>query len=292
VLDDSRSQPLPASHARALADSDIVVRTISARAECQACVALQHEIWGPGHGDAVPSSVLQVVAKVGGLVAGAFAADGDLVGFVFGLPAYMDGTIAHWSHILGVRESARNSGVGRMLKEYQRADLARRGIARMYWTYDPLVAKNAHLNLNLLGARVIEYVRDMYGTTASPLHSGLATDRLVVMCETSPSSAQRPRAAERSAERSPVLTPEPRAGDITALIVGADPPSALLLEIPVDFQRIAMQSPERAAVWHKAVRTHFEWTLSHGYTVTGLRREPVTSRAFYVLEQSPTRAAA
>ena len=236
--------------------------------------------------------MLQVVAKVGGLVAGAFTADGDLVGFVFGLPAYLDGAIAHWSHILGVRESARNSGVGRMLKEFQRADLARRGIARMYWTYDPLVAKNAHLNLNLLGARVIEYVRDMYGTTASPLHSGLATDRLVVMCETSPSGAQKQDAKARSTERCPVLTPEPRAGDITALLVGADLPPALLLEIPVDFQLVAAQSPERAAVWHRAVRTHFEWTLGHGYTVTGLRREPVSSRAFYVLERPVTGGAA
>ena len=162
--------------------SDITVRPDHGRAECQACVALQHEIWGDD--DAAPASVLQVVSHVGGIVAGAFAADDELLGFVFGLPAFMDGTLAHWSHVLGVRESARNAGVGRLLKEYQRRELARRGIDRMYWTYDPLVAKNAHLNLNLLGARVVEYVRDMYGTTASPLHNGLATDRLIVVCDT------------------------------------------------------------------------------------------------------------
>jgi predicted GNAT superfamily acetyltransferase len=262
-------------------EADITVRPVTTHAECQACVAMQQEIWG--REDAIPASILQVVSKVGGIVAGAFTADGELVGFVFGLPALIDGTVAHWSHILGVRESSRNAGVGRMLKEYQRAELARRGIASMFWTYDPLVAKNAHLNLNLLGARVVEYVRDMYGTTASPLHHGLATDRLVVVCATTPDA---PRHAQPSAQgtRTPVLTPEPRPGDITALIVGAERPAMLLLEVPVDMQLLTAQAPERAALWQEAVRTHFEWALQRGYTVTGLRRDPVTSRAFYVLQ--------
>ncbi|HEV7706366.1 MAG TPA: hypothetical protein VGO46_18865 [Gemmatimonadaceae bacterium] len=286
MLDDSRSLPTPRTDASALAggESDIVVRLVATRAECQACVALQREIWGPGHDDAVPASILQVVAKVGGIVAGAFTADGELVGFVFGLPAFIDGAIAHWSHILGVRESARNAGVGRMLKEYQRAELARRGIPRMYWTFDPLVAKNAHLNLNLLGARVVEYVRDMYGTTRSPLHNGLATDRLVVVCE---SVIEAPRASTdgtRPAPHTPVLTAEPRSGDVTALIVGEHRPPALLLEVPVDIQLVTAQTSDRAALWHSAVRTHFEWALQQGYVVNGLRRDPVTSRAFYVLE--------
>jgi predicted GNAT superfamily acetyltransferase len=288
VLDDSRRHPAsastPAADAGTLADvhTDIVVRPVTARAECQACVALQHEIWG--HADAVPASVLQVVARVGGIVAGAFAADGELAGFVFGIPALVEGRVAHWSHVLGVRESARNAGVGRLLKEYQRAELARRGIARMYWTYDPLVAKNAHLNLNLLGARVVEYVRDMYGTTASPLHHGLATDRLVVVCDTAPDPSRPAHAGTRALARCPVLTPAPRPGDIIASTGDPDRPPVLLLEIPGDIQLVAAQAIERAADWRAATRTHFEWALQQGYAVTALYRDPVTSRAFYVLE--------
>ena len=295
VLDDSRTRPTaPATRidAGALADepTDITVRPISARAECQACVTLQHEIWGDD--DAAPASVLQVVAHVGGIVAGAFAADGELLGFVFGLPALMHGTVAHWSHVLGVRESARNAGVGRMLKEYQRAELARRGIARMYWTYDPLVAKNAHLNLNLLGARVVEYVRDMYGTTTSPLHSGLATDRLIVVCDTGPRPSRHAQPAARALARCPVLTPEPRPDDVIASIEDAVRPHTLLLEIPADFQLLAAQAPERAARWHAATRTHFEWALRNGYTVAGLHRDPVTSRAYYVFTLQQRQGAA
>lgn len=291
VPDDSRTHSTPTSRSGALADvgAEIVVRPITTRLECQRCVALQLEIWGPNHGDAVPSSVLQVVARVGGLVAGAFAADGELVGFVFGLPAVIDGTLAHWSHVLGVRESARNAGVGRMLKEFQRAELARRGIARIYWTYDPLVAKNAHLNLNLLGARVVEYVRDMYGTTTSPLHSGLATDRLVVACDTAPVASRLAHSLAESFAKDPVLSVEPRADDRAAALDVR--PATMLLEIPVDFQAIAASSPERAARWHAATRTNFERALHQGYSVTGLHRDPVASRAFYVLALSPAAAA-
>jgi predicted GNAT superfamily acetyltransferase len=53
--------------------------------------------------------------------------------------------------------------------------------------------------------------------------------------------------------------------------------------VPVDIQLVTAQGSERAALWHSAVRTHFEWALEHGYVVSGLRRDPVTSRAFYVL---------
>lgn len=288
MLDDSRQRSTPASTARAdtgaLAEdhTDLAVRPITAHAECQACVALQHEIWGSE--DSVPASVLQVVSHVGGIVAGAFAPDGELAGFVFGLPALIDGTIVHWSHVLGVRESARNAGVGRLLKEYQRAELARRGIDRMYWTYDPLVAKNAHLNLNLLGARVVVYVRDMYGTTASPLHNGLATDRLVVVCDTAPGASRPAHASARTLALTPVLTPEPRDGDVVASTSDAERRHTLLLEIPPDIQLLAAQSIDRAARWHAATRTHFEWALHRGYTVAALYRDPVTSRAFYVLE--------
>ena len=60
--------------------------------------------------------------------------------------------------MLGVRESARNLGLGRKLKEYQRTTLAAIGIRRIFWTFDPLMSKNAYFNLNRLGASVVEYV--------------------------------------------------------------------------------------------------------------------------------------
>ena len=245
----------------------------------RACVDMQAEVWGPTYTDSVPASLLQVATYVGGIVLGAYSGAGELTGFLFGLTGMQNGEMMHWSHLLGVRDAARNLGVGRMLKEAQRAELARRGIRRMSWTFDPLVAKNAHLNLNRLGARVVEYVPDMYGTTTSPLHYGLATDRLVVSCDTSAAPAPGPRATDE--QPLPVLSLEPRRGDL--LVNDGDVPPSLRIEIPTDIRQVIDQSPANAAAWRHSVREYFQWALGEGYEVTGLYRDSVTSRAFYSL---------
>ncbi|MGI9091638.1 MAG: hypothetical protein ACR2GG_11105, partial [Gemmatimonadaceae bacterium] len=235
----------------------------------------------------VPASLLQVAQHVGGLAIGAFTAEGELVGFVFGLTGVKDGEAVHWSHMLGVRGSARNTGVGRILKEYQRAELARLGIAEMHWTFDPLVAKNAHLNLNRLGAHVVEYVRNMYGATGSPLHDAV-TDRLVVSCPTDP-NAHRGSASEWKAANAavPILTQRPQPGDVLLADASERRPT-VWIEIPADIQQVIARSPAEAEAWRSSVRDHFEWALGCGYAVIGLHRDPVTSRSFYTLELDTT----
>ena len=190
------SAPVPLLDAE---PAEVRIRPVTSLAEFRACVELQAEVWGPEYTDSVPASLLQVATYVGGIVLGAFTGTDELVGFLFGLTGIDGGEIVHWSHLLGVRDSARNLGVGRMLKEAQRAELARRGVERISWTFDPLVAKNAYLNLNRLGARVVAYVPNMYGTTTSPLHYGIATDRLVVSVDTHAGApARRLRSRHRS----------------------------------------------------------------------------------------------
>lgn len=262
-------------------EGEIRIRPLASLSEYQACMALQKEVWGPGYGEIVPASLLQVAQHVGGLAIGAFTVECELVGFVFGLTGVKDGETVHWSHVLGVREAARNTGLGRVLKEYQRAELARLGIKEMHWTFDPLVAKNAHLNLNRLGARVVEYVRNMYGTTGSPLH-GTVTDRLVVSCPTD-TNPRRVAASEGANGAVPILTPSPQCGDMLLNDASACPPM-VWIEIPADIQQVIARSPTEAETWRWSVRDHFEWALGHDYAVTGLHRDPVTSRSFYTLE--------
>jgi chorismate synthase len=271
-----------ASTLRSLPDRAAVdVRPIGALAEYRACVALQAEVWGEGF-EAVPAAVLQVATHVGGICLGAFDHDGTLCGIVFGLSGSEDGVPMHWSHLLAVRESVRNLGVGRLLKERQRELLASRGIPEMQWSFDPMIARNAHLNLNRLGARVVRYVPDMYGITDSPLHHGLATDRLVVALATSPAPASsRVRARPTSA---PVLTPEPQAGDDVIEPAGTARPPALWIEVPSDFQELLARSPSSAVRWHGALRQQFLWALGEGYVVTGLHRDRFTARSYYLLE--------
>ena len=79
-----------------------------------------------------------------------------------------------------VLSSLRDRRVGRQLKLFQREDALRRGIRLIEWTFDPLETKNAHFNINRLGAISRRYIPNFYGITSSPLHRGMPTDRLLV----------------------------------------------------------------------------------------------------------------
>jgi predicted GNAT superfamily acetyltransferase len=264
--------------------STIVIRAITSLADFRECVALQHEVWGEEF-EAVPGAILQISGYVGGITAGAFDGSGRLVGFVFGLTGVDGPKIIHWSHVLGVLPEVRDAGVGRLLKHYQRKELARRKIGEMYWTYDPLIAKNAHFNLNVLGARVARFAPNQYGISPSPLHHNLPTDRLVVVCDTTREPHEVSSILDAVDARTPILTPYPQPGDSVLNPDGKPVPRARM-EIPTDFAQLLTDAPAAAKHWHTATRKHFQWALTHGYTVTGLRRDPETLRSFYILELS------
>ena len=255
------------------------VRRLESLDDLEACVALQKAIWGADFDAMVPTSLLQASAHIGGLVIGAFAGDA-LVGFVFGLAGVRDGEIVHWSHMLGVLPEAREMGIGRQLKEFQRETLAARRVTRVLWTFDPLQARNAHLNINRLGVRVTEYVVNMYGTTRSPLHFGIATDRLIVESSTAPTSGSMKGSSAIFAQPLPVLTPIPRREDRA---LDGEFPSFALIEIPADVQRVAEESADAMNLWRVATREHMQWAFSHGYRIAALHRDFAESRVFYLI---------
>jgi predicted GNAT superfamily acetyltransferase len=140
-------------------------------------LTLQKIIWSYEDSELLPMRFLAVVAKVGGHVFGAY--DGPrMIGFCFAIPGIKpDGRPYLHSHMLGVLPAYRNAQVGRRLKLRQRDDALARGIALIEWTFDPMELKNAFLNIEKLGAIVRVYKENEYGTTTSPLHGGLPTDR-------------------------------------------------------------------------------------------------------------------
>ena len=146
--------------------------------ELHACVALQKEVWNFDDVDLVPLRMFVVSQKIGGQIIGAF--DGkELIGFAFSIPGSRAGHAYLHSHMLAVRESFRNHGLGRRLKLAQRDDALEQGYELLEWTFDPLEIKNAHLNLVRLGAIARRYSVNHYGYSSSPLQGGLPTDRLV-----------------------------------------------------------------------------------------------------------------
>src|SRR6476659_1241765 len=146
--------------------------------ELMACVALQKEVWKFDDVDLVPLRMFVVSQKIGGQIIGAF--DGsELIGFAFSIPGSRACHAYLHLHMLAVRDSFRNHGLGRRLKLAQRGDALAQGYELLEWTFDPLEIKNAHLNLVRLGAIARRYSINHYGYSSSPLQGGLPTDRLV-----------------------------------------------------------------------------------------------------------------
>ena len=156
----------------------IVVRKCQALEEFQLCLALQKEIWQEADLEIEPVTAFVVAANTGGQVLGAF--DGDrLAGFTLAVVGLRDGVPYLHSHMTGVHSDYRDRGVGRALKLFQRDEALSRNIRLICWTFDPLEFRNAYFNLNRLGAICRTYLPNFYGVTTSPLHRGMATDRLL-----------------------------------------------------------------------------------------------------------------
>ena len=270
----------------------VVIRTLKTYEEFNECVSLQQHTWGEDFADCVPASLLMVNQKVGGLTAGAFDAKGEMLGFVFGLTGIKDGRLVHWSHMLGVREEFRDLGLGKKLKLYQRNVLLERGVEMIYWTYDPLVARNAHLNLNRLGAEITEYVLDMYGTdTGSKLHQGIGMDRFIVAWHIGEKRVEKIISGHvcldiQNFTRAPIVNTKiwengcfvPFTGELVKL-------PNIRVEIPADIQAVKAESVEIARQWRENTRRVFTWYLEQGYEVKAFYRDSASGRCFYGLAQ-------
>ena len=280
----------PAPRPRYEADA-IVLRTLTTSDEYDEAVALQDEIWGSGFTDRVPASILRVAQKVGGVTAAAFDAQGRMLGFVFGLTGIRDGRPVHWSDMLAVREEARGKQLGEKLKNYQR-DLVRAvGVERMFWTFDPLVARNAHFNLNRLGARIAEYIPNFYGSnTGSILHGALPTDRFVAEWQLASAHRERRDAAPPQPERPPADAARTAVVENGRVRVVEPLPDAtrVLVPVPRDIEALLGASQEAALAWRLATREAVTHYLALGYQVTAFDRGTENELPAYELTHSPS----
>jgi len=165
----------------------IQIRPCSRVKDFQACVHVQKCVWGDEL--AVPVPMIAAVHHAGGQVLGAFEAErmvGCSLAFLgrrlfparSGSAQRVETPFFH-SHFAAVLPEYRDRGVGRSLKIAQRQDARAQGIGLIEWTFDPLELKNAYFNLIRLGVVVRRFIPNFYGITASALHAGIPTDRLV-----------------------------------------------------------------------------------------------------------------
>jgi len=260
----------------------MILRRFNSHEDYRACLALQKQTWGDSFAECVPPSLLMVSQKIGGVAAGAFDENGMLLGFVFGLTGVKDGRLVHWSDMLAVRPEYRDHGIGLRLKRYQEQLVREIGVETMYWTYDPLVARNAHLNLNRLGARVTEYVPDMYASdTPGELYRGLSLDRFIVAWDLLPS--QEEEGAQRILAAQTRFVSAPRVNDAAAPLSELPLVAAVRIEIPHDIQAVKAQAEEQGQAWRASTRRAFIFYLERQYHVAGFYREEESGRCYYGL---------
>jgi predicted GNAT superfamily acetyltransferase len=227
-------------------------RQLTGPAELADASRLLVEVFG-SDGDAIPGDLLTAIASAGGFVGGGLL-DGELVAVAVGfgeVPAPgADGPRALHSHVAAVSSAARGLRVGQRLKWYQRDWALERGIRVIHWTFDPLVRRNAVLNLNRLGGVADSYHQNLYGAIPDALNRGMESDRLLVRWEL---DSPRVLAARDRAEAAP----------------GDDDGAPGVIDTPVDIEALVATDPAAARDWRRDQRRAFG-SLAPGWTVTGI----------------------
>jgi predicted GNAT superfamily acetyltransferase len=274
--------------------ADIQIRRARDRADFDSCVSLQRTVWGLS--DLEITSAIQLIATVhaGGMIQIAETAAGEAVGFAYAFPALRGGVPHLHSDMLAVTPEYQHQGLGARLKWAQREEALARGIDLITWTFDPLQARNAQLNLLRLGAVATEFLENFYGLTTSALHHGLPTDRLLVRWDLpSPEVEERRRQGELPP---PVALPDhPRVNEVkwqAGWPVSSDPrlelaAPDLLLEIPPDWDVLSRAAPHVAEDWQGKIRRAFVAYLDRGYVANGFfpLEEAGRRRPFYRLQK-------
>ena len=293
------------------------LRILETPQEMQAVEQLQRLVWPGSETDIVPAHLLLAAAHNGGLVVGAYDGSfrGDpgekqLAGFVFGFPGLYDTPdgprLKHCSHMLGVHPEQRGRGLGFALKRAQWQMVRYQGVDRITWTYDPLLSRNAYLNIARLGAVCNTYLRDEYGTMRDALNRGLPSDRFQVDWWVNTQRVERRLGkgvrlkldlAHFLAAGAQVINPTHLNAsglphlDESRYRAWLDDPSAegeeqplLLVEIPSDYQALKEGDLELAKDWRLQTRLLFEALFERGYLVTDFIHLPgASSRSYYVL---------
>ncbi|WP_029150313.1 GNAT family N-acetyltransferase [Microbacterium indicum] len=189
----------------------------------------------------VDAGTLRALQQAGDYAFGFFD-EGRMVGAsvaFFGPPA----SRSMHSHITALLPEFRGRGWGRELKEHQRQWALTQGVGNITWTFDPLVARNAHFFLTVLGARATGYSVNQYGIFGGG-DAGDESDRLDVTWSL----------AE--------FAKPPAEGDV-----------ADVLEIPADVEQLRVDDPRAANDWRMKVRREMAVLRGRGLEIAGFDPE-------------------
>jgi predicted GNAT superfamily acetyltransferase len=257
-----------------ITQSAITIRELETISDIEPMLRLEKQVWGLEDAEVTPLTLAVALKAAGSILLGAFEGR-ELVGFALAFPSFEHGRIGLHSHMLAVRPSHREYGLGCRLKMAQRERALAMGITEMTWTFDPLRSLNAHLNFSKLGVISDSYRVDFYGPhTSSHLHTN-GTDRLWVTWHMADSRVQQrlngkdgsPEVLDALKHLEPLLRfngdGKPAEGDLAASLSR----QRIAIEIPRDMDRIEHTDKELAHEWRLATRRAFTEALHAGFVV-------------------------
>jgi len=295
----------------------VAVRPLESLEQMVAACAVLERVWGIGPGQVfdVQPHLLRALGHGGNYLVGAYAAADDrLIGASAAFFTEPLGAAMH-SHITGVLPGTAGRGVGGALKWHQRQWALERGLSRITWTFDPLIARNAFFNLTRLGARPETYFVDFYGDMDDGPNRGQPSDRVELVWDLASAPTIEAQSAARADSRDfygPDFAGRDSAGrdgtgrdpagpDVAALVAagaavllsvgaagepvpGRPPPSGettILLGIPPDIEAMRRTDPERALAWRYELRAALAFLMADtSWQVTGFARS-----GWYLLER-------
>ncbi len=289
--------------------ASIEIRPVRALEDMRPVVDLQKVYWGDDLESVIPAHMLFSLANHGGHVLVAFDGDkpvGVLVGFLSthqaDPPRPAMANLQIFSKRMVVLPDYRGQGIGYRLKKSQRDIALKEGIRLVVWTFDPLLAPNAHLNIRKLGAISSTFLQDYYGTSNE---SGLAklgtSDRLLAEWWVTSRRVEERVSGSRSDltlkhyldADTAIANPSTLSDDGILLPAQTtiQPAGAFaLLEVPTRYTALETGNPQLARTWRMHIRTAFQNLFARGFVVTDFITEPYEGRerSFYLLSYNGT----
>ncbi|PYE12126.1 putative GNAT superfamily acetyltransferase [Williamsia limnetica] len=240
----------------------LTLRMLESNDDIVSLVGLFDQIWRPDPGNRpVSTDMVRALIHAGNYVSGAYLDDvlvGGSVAF-FAAPA---GRVLH-SHITGVGDRGRGRSVGFALKLHQRDWALAQGLSEITWTFDPLVARNAHFNLAKLGAAPVAYHVDFYGDVGDEIGGGDESDRLLVSWSLGDlRSPAAPDAGSVSDAVTAIDTSDP--ADPRATIGDLGDAEVVLVPVPHDIEAMRRDDPAAASRWRIALREAMSELVGEG----------------------------
>ena len=201
------------------------------------------ETWEMDAGTEITPNLLQAMVHSGAYLSGAFIAE-KCVGASFAFPATTTGLHLH-SHMTAVLDDYRNQGIGNSLKIDQWYWAKKNNYKEITWTFDPLVARNAKLNLIKLGADISSYYPNFYGDMPDGLNAGDESDRVMASWK--------------------VIGEQPVAKSVITNPSDLD----IMIKIPEDIVAIRSSDISENLKWRRKVRDEFMRAFEKGGKVIG-----------------------